>query len=150
MLNPKMISINRMLTKGKARGVRCTGSGANGLCLVAKGALDVYWEVGLRVWDMAAGVLIVKESGGLCFGAGQNHIVENVDGDSNSPSLKPYNLNGMNLKPSQHFNLLGRKVLAIRKIGNTQRRSGAEMSALLVNDIVGKYIENIEMANEDE
>jgi myo-inositol-1(or 4)-monophosphatase len=28
------------------------------------GRLDVYWERGLKAWDLAAGVLIVQEAGG--------------------------------------------------------------------------------------
>jgi myo-inositol-1(or 4)-monophosphatase len=45
--------------------IRCDGSAALDLCHVAAGRLDGYWEAGLDVWDMAAGVLIVKEAGGF-------------------------------------------------------------------------------------
>ena len=49
---------------GKAQGVRRLGSAALDLCYVASGALDGFWETGLKPWDMAAGVVIVQEAGG--------------------------------------------------------------------------------------
>jgi len=35
------------------------------LCYVACGRLDLSWEEGLHLWDMAAGVLLVREAGGV-------------------------------------------------------------------------------------
>jgi myo-inositol-1(or 4)-monophosphatase len=35
------------------------------LAYVAAGRLDAFWEIGLAPWDMAAGVLLIKEAGGL-------------------------------------------------------------------------------------
>jgi myo-inositol-1(or 4)-monophosphatase len=49
----------------KAGDVRRSGSAALDLAYVAAGRYDGYWEKGLRSWDMAAGELLVKESGGL-------------------------------------------------------------------------------------
>ncbi|MDD3518996.1 MAG: inositol monophosphatase family protein [Chromatiales bacterium] len=46
-------------------GVRRAGSAALDLAYVAAGRLDGFWEFGLREWDMAAGVLLVQEAGGL-------------------------------------------------------------------------------------
>jgi len=43
--------------------VRRDGSAAIDCCHVAKGRCDGYWEYGLRVWDIAAGVLICEEAG---------------------------------------------------------------------------------------
>jgi myo-inositol-1(or 4)-monophosphatase len=48
----------------KAQGVRRTGSAALDLCYVAAGRFDGFWEVKLNPWDMAAGSVIVRESGG--------------------------------------------------------------------------------------
>ena len=48
----------------KAQGVRRTGSAALDLCYVATGRFDGFWEVKLNPWDMAAGSVIVRESGG--------------------------------------------------------------------------------------
>ncbi|MDE3166286.1 MAG: inositol monophosphatase [Acidobacteriota bacterium] len=47
-----------------SHGVRRTGSAAIDLAYVACGRLDAFWEFGLNPWDMAAGVLIVREAGG--------------------------------------------------------------------------------------
>jgi len=47
-------------------GVRRGGSAALDLAYVACGRLDGFWEFGLKVWDMAAGVLLVEEAGGKC------------------------------------------------------------------------------------
>jgi len=41
------------------------GSAALDLAYIAAGRLDVYWEAGLRSWDIAAGYLLVQEAGGL-------------------------------------------------------------------------------------
>lgn len=47
-----------------ARAVRRLGSAAIDLCYVARGVFDAFWEVYLHPWDMAAGMLILKEAGG--------------------------------------------------------------------------------------
>jgi myo-inositol-1(or 4)-monophosphatase len=47
-----------------AQGVRRTGSAALDLCYVASGRFDGFWEVKLSPWDMAGGVVIVREAGG--------------------------------------------------------------------------------------
>lgn len=47
------------------RGVRRNGSAAVELSLVAEGCLDGYWEYALNPWDTAAGILLVKEAGGI-------------------------------------------------------------------------------------
>lgn len=50
---------------GKCRGIRRTGSAALDLAYVACGRLDGLWEFGLNIWDLAAGVLLIQEAGGL-------------------------------------------------------------------------------------
>lgn len=47
------------------QGVRRGGSAAMDLAYVACGRLDGYWERGLSLWDLAAGVVIVREAGGV-------------------------------------------------------------------------------------
>ena len=49
----------------KTISLRCDGSAALDLCRVADGQLDGYWEKGLSPWDMAAGIVIVREAGGM-------------------------------------------------------------------------------------
>lgn len=46
-------------------GIRRAGAAALDLAYVAAGRLDGFWEIGLREWDMAAGVLLIKEAGGI-------------------------------------------------------------------------------------
>ena len=46
-------------------GIRATGSAALNLAYVAAGRFDGYWESGLNPWDVAAGMLMVRESGGF-------------------------------------------------------------------------------------
>ena len=45
--------------------MRRAGAAALDLAYVAAGRLDGFWEIGLSPWDMAAGVLLVREAGGL-------------------------------------------------------------------------------------
>lgn len=46
-------------------GVRRAGSAALDLAYVAAGRYDGYWETGVSQWDIAAGILLVKEAGGF-------------------------------------------------------------------------------------
>jgi myo-inositol-1(or 4)-monophosphatase len=57
-------------------GVRQWGSAALDLAYVAAGRFDGYWERELKPWDVAAGVLLVKEAGGMVSGLrdGQNPV----------------------------------------------------------------------------
>jgi myo-inositol-1(or 4)-monophosphatase len=50
---------------GKCRGMRRTGSAALDLAYVAAGRVDGLCEFGLQPWDIAAGILLIKEAGGL-------------------------------------------------------------------------------------
>ncbi|KAJ3191246.1 hypothetical protein HK101_007938 [Irineochytrium annulatum] len=59
------LDVLHSVLKENVRGVRSLGSAALEGCLVARGALDVYWEAGVHSWDVAAAVAIVREAGGL-------------------------------------------------------------------------------------
>ena len=52
----------KMVAKGLP--IRRLGVAALDICYIAAGRFDVFWEVGLHPWDMAAGKLIVEEAGG--------------------------------------------------------------------------------------
>ncbi len=58
------------------RGVRRLGSAAIDLCYVACGRYDAFFEHALHAWDVAAGVLITQEAGGLVsdFEGGDNYL----------------------------------------------------------------------------
>jgi myo-inositol-1(or 4)-monophosphatase len=47
------------------RGIRRLGSAALDLAYVASGKIDIYYENSLNIWDLAAGVLLVTEAGGI-------------------------------------------------------------------------------------
>lgn len=49
---------------GQTCGVRRLGSAALDLAYVAAGRYDGYWEFGLAPWDIAAGLLLIREAGG--------------------------------------------------------------------------------------
>lgn len=46
-------------------GIRRLGAGAVDMAYVACGRFDAYWEQSVSAWDMAAGVVIVREAGGV-------------------------------------------------------------------------------------
>ncbi len=50
----------------KTRGIRRLGSAALDLAYVACGRFESFYEYGLNPWDVAAGVVLVKEAGGVC------------------------------------------------------------------------------------
>lgn len=52
----------------QVRDIRRLGSAAIDLCLLAEGALDLYYERGLNPWDMAAGALVATEAGAVLTG----------------------------------------------------------------------------------
>lgn len=50
---------------GEVSAIRRFGSAALDLAYVAAGRCEAYWEIGLAIWDVAAGVAIVREAGGF-------------------------------------------------------------------------------------
>lgn len=58
-------------------GVRQSGSAATDLAYVACGRYDGRYEFGLKPWDMAAGILIIKQAGGyVCDFDGNSNYIE--------------------------------------------------------------------------
>ncbi|MBA9026388.1 inositol monophosphatase family protein [Peribacillus huizhouensis] len=49
---------------GKARSIRIIGAASLDLCMVAAGKLTGFFHDGLHPWDVAAGIIILKEAGG--------------------------------------------------------------------------------------
>lgn len=50
-------------------GIRGVGTAAVNMCLVASGAADAYYEMGIHCWDMAGAGIIVTEAGGVLMDA---------------------------------------------------------------------------------
>jgi myo-inositol-1(or 4)-monophosphatase len=98
VLDKKVDAIHAMLRRindngAEAHSVRATGSAALNMCSVAKGCVDVYWEVGCWEWDVTAAMVILQEAGGLVLSGGTER--------DESPA-----------------NIFGRKYLAIRAAGD--------------------------------
>ena len=53
----------------QVQSVRRPGAAALDICYVACGRVDGFWELALNSWDVAAGVLIVREAGGTVTGS---------------------------------------------------------------------------------
>jgi len=63
----------------RTQAVRRPGSAAIDLCCVAAGKFDGFWELKLNPWDTAAGVLIIREAGG---------VVTDLSGGEYDPFMK--------------------------------------------------------------
>jgi len=62
---------------GEVAGVRRMGSASLDLAYVAAGRFDGFWETGLSAWDIAAGILLIREAGGYVSDwDGGNSILE--------------------------------------------------------------------------
>jgi len=61
---PQYVAQFSLVMRGTA-GIRRAGSAALDLCNVACGNFDAFWELTLAPWDVAAGMLMVQESGGI-------------------------------------------------------------------------------------
>lgn len=64
-LSPQLEAMRLMLDE--AEDIRRSGSSALDLAWVASGRVDAYFEAGVKPWDIAAGLLIVREAGGRCI-----------------------------------------------------------------------------------
>jgi myo-inositol-1(or 4)-monophosphatase len=79
---------------GKVKSFRALGAAALQLAYVAAGRLDAFWEYDLNAWDLAAGVLLIQEAGGIVreiggkpyhlgvrnvVAAGRDDVVEDID-----------------------------------------------------------------------
>ncbi len=71
----------------KAKKVRSLGSASLEMCYVAKGALDVFYQRGinLRIVDIAAGTLIVREAGGVVLDDKGNELNIQLQDGARSP-----------------------------------------------------------------
>ncbi|MEL6479505.1 MAG: inositol monophosphatase family protein, partial [Pseudomonadota bacterium] len=60
------------ISRAISAGIRRQGSAALDLAYVAAGRYDAFWERALNPWDIAAGMILVREAGGLVskIGAG--------------------------------------------------------------------------------
>ena len=77
------------------RDIRRLGTAATDLCYVACGRLDAYYEGYLNIWDIAAGLLIVENAGGVVFNFEGNHQFNTGEIVACNPALKSSMLTGV-------------------------------------------------------
>jgi len=106
----KLTSIARLAPE--IRGVRALGSAALNLCMVAEGAADAYWEMGIHCWDVAAGAVVLEECGGWLVDGGGWWGKEARKGKA---------------KP---FDMRSRKLLAFRGVGDKIQNAWEKREAL--------------------
>nr|ODN95972.1 myo-inositol-1(or 4)-monophosphatase [Cryptococcus depauperatus CBS 7855] len=92
--------------------LRSVGSAALNIALVASGGLDMYWEIGCWPWDVCAGICILEETGGRCFGAKTTDLTGEVDAKM----------------------MAGRKYLVIRAIQPTESESSLEQQNRFIKE----------------
>ena len=84
-------------------GVRRFGSAALDLAYVAAGRYDGFWERGLNSWDIAAGILLVREAGGFVSDfASRDRALDSGDIVAANPSIHAKLLKCLNANTSHH------------------------------------------------
>jgi myo-inositol-1(or 4)-monophosphatase len=69
-------------------GARRAGSASLDLADVAAGRLDAFWELSLAPWDVAAGVVLIREAGGAVTTlAGEADVLEGGGMAGNPPAI---------------------------------------------------------------
>ncbi|MFP6827990.1 MAG: inositol monophosphatase family protein [Gammaproteobacteria bacterium] len=87
-------------------GIRRPGSAALDLCYVAAGRVDGFWELGLNIWDIAAGALMIKEAGGrISDFHGTDGYLQSGDVVAGSPKIYA----GLSKILAPHAKILSRK-----------------------------------------
>ncbi len=71
-------------------GIRRFGAAALDMAWVAAGRYDGYWELGLKPWDMAAGMLIVREAGGFVTDAAGQEATMHASGPNDIVAANPH------------------------------------------------------------
>ncbi|TKA83848.1 Protein qutG [Friedmanniomyces simplex] len=100
---------------GMVHGVRSLGSATLDLAYCAMGAVDIWWEGGCWEWDVAAGICLLKEAGGLVTTA--------------NPPEDPATARIDDAK------LGGRLYLAIRPAGDSTRETGRQSQERTVREV---------------
>lgn len=110
---------------GMVHGVRSLGSATLDLAFVASGAFDIWWEGGCWEWDVAAGIAILLEAGGLVTTANPPHPHEET-------------------APIEEVRLGSRLYLAIRPAGDGEGGETARMGQERTVREVWKRVRNLE------
>jgi myo-inositol-1(or 4)-monophosphatase len=100
---------------GHVHGVRSLGSATLDLAYCATGALDIWWEAGCWEWDVAAGICILNEAGGLIT--------------TGRPPADPVT------SPIPACKLGSRQYLAIRPAGDADGETGRQAQERTVREV---------------
>ncbi|KAM5347677.1 hypothetical protein ACJ41O_007501 [Fusarium nematophilum] len=100
---------------GMVHGVRSLGSATLDLAYTAMGSLDIWWEGGCWEWDVAAGIAILEEAGGLVTTA-------NPPEDPETAEI-----------PRAHLG--GRLYLAVRPAGPSETETGPQTQERTVREV---------------
>ncbi|KAF2157182.1 QA-X [Myriangium duriaei CBS 260.36] len=100
---------------GMVHGVRCLGSATLDLAYVALGGVDIWWEGGCWEWDVAAGVCILEEAGGLVTTANPPKHIERA--------------------PIEDAKLGSRLYLAIRPAGHSETETARQAQERVVREV---------------
>ncbi|KAJ8329520.1 hypothetical protein O5D80_002341 [Batrachochytrium dendrobatidis] len=114
ILHAKIRAIQRVITTPVAgRGIRSLGSAALSMCMVAEGGVDAYYEAGIHAWDICAGIVIVREAGGVAINLGKD------------PKCHDSVLN-------EDVDVMARSILCVRGIqGNNENQVAESQMALI-------------------
>jgi myo-inositol-1(or 4)-monophosphatase len=75
----------------RTSGIRRPGSAALDLADVAAGRFDGFWEQHLSAWDIAAGILLVREAGGVVTDLAGRHVgVEHTGVVAGNPAMQAW------------------------------------------------------------
>ncbi|GAM82338.1 hypothetical protein ANO11243_003170 [Dothideomycetidae sp. 11243] len=100
---------------GMVHGVRSLGSATLDLAYVALGGVDIWWEGGCWEWDVAAGVCILEEAGGLVTTANPPDDIEGA--------------------PIEDSKLGSRLYLAIRAAGDSDTETARQAQERVVREV---------------
>lgn len=100
---------------GMVHGVRSLGSATLDLAYVAMGSFDIWWEGGCWEWDVAAGIAILEEAGGLVTTA-------NPPEDCDAATIEPVKLGS-------------RLYLAVRPAGPSAAETGRQSQERVVREV---------------
>ena len=73
----------------RVAGIRRFGAAALDMAWVAAGRYDGYWELGIKPWDIAAGLLMVREAGGFVSDVEDGDPLETGNIVAANPALHP-------------------------------------------------------------
>jgi len=90
-----LFSSNNEGVKFSNLNMRCSGSAALDLAYVASGRLDGYFQKKINLWDVAAGVIMVKEAGGIVNDINK-YDINNIDIKAASAAINDKMLENLN------------------------------------------------------